>query len=315
MFPALISDYLTNQTIFSIYDLPKRLAVVGAGPIGCELSQAFLRFGSEVFLITRGEKLLPKDDLMASDRLQTVFEKEGMKILKQTKLLRVEKKGREKLLFLDSQREPLVVDALLVAVGRKPAIENMNLEKAHIDYDLKIGVTVDDYLVSSNPVIYGAGDSSSSYKFTHLSQELSKIAVHNALNGTQKKASSLIVPWCTYTDPEVAHIGLDEKQAKERAIPIETATVELGQIDRAVLDGETVGFAKIIVKEGHDQIIGATLMAAHAGEMISELSVAMNSEHGLTALLNAIHPFPTQAQVLRAAAEAILQKRKSMAHV
>ncbi len=307
------SDYLTNQNVFNLSELPRRLAVFGAGPIGCELSQAFLHLGSEVYLITRGTHLLPRDDEMASERLQNVFEKEGMKLLKQTKLLRVEKKGKEKLLYLDSQKEPLVVDEILVAIGRKPAVESLNLESGQVTYDLKSGIQVDDYLKTTNPDIYGAGDSSSRFKFTHLSIDLNKIAVNNALNGDREKASALVVPWATYTEPEVAHIGLQEAEVKALGIPFEVVTIEMSNVDRAILDGETVGFAKLIVREGEEQILGATIMAAHAGEMISELSVAMNSVNGLTSLLKAIHPFPTQSQVLRMAAEALVQKRKSYA--
>lgn len=304
------SDYLTNQTIFNIVDLPKRLAVIGGGPIGCELAQAFLRFGSEVNLIVRGQHLLPNDDFMASTILQNVFEKERMRMFMQTQVVRVEKRGKEKLLYLSSHKDPIIVDEILVAIGRKPIVEGLNLENANVVYDFKAGIKVGDYLETSNPDIYGAGDSSSSYKFTHISKELNKIAVFNALNGNKRKISSLIIPWCTYTDPEIAHIGLSEIDAKELGIHVEIVTVEMEKVDRAILDGETTGFVKLIVKEGTDQIIGATLMAAHAGDMISELSVAINSEQPLSSLLKAIHPFPTQGQILRMAAEALIANRK-----
>lgn len=308
-------DYLTNQTIFNLFTLPARLGVIGAGPISCELSQAFLRFGSKVFLVCHGPKLLSKDDPIASERLKKVFEKEGMQMLMQSNLVRIEKKGKEKILYLDTLKEPIVVDELLVAIGRMPAVDGLDLEKGGISYDPQTGISTNDYLQTSNPNVYSAGDVTSSYKFTHASKELSTLAVKNALNGNQKKKSSLIMPWCTYTDPEVAQIGLNEEMAKKLGIPIEVSMIELASVDRAILDGQTTGFVKLLVKENQNQIVGATIMAAHAGDMVSEMGVAMNSENGLLALLQTIHPFPTQAQVLRTATEELMKKRKATAKV
>lgn len=309
------SDYLTNQTIFNLSTLPRRLVVIGGGPISCELSQAFLRFGSQVTLITHGSQLLSRDELIASKRLQEVFQNEGMQIFTQTTVQRAEKRGSEKLLYLDTTTNPLVADEILVAIGRLPTIDGLNLENAGVQSDRQKGISTNDYLQTSNPNIYAAGDVTSVYKFTHISKELSKIAVTNALYGNQQKSSSLIIPWCTYTDPEIAHIGVSEEEAKKQGIAIETTMIEMAEVDRAILDGETIGFAKLLVKENSDQIIGSTIMAAHAGDMISEVCVAMNSESGLTALSRAIHPFPTQAQILRSAAETVLKRRKSMQKV
>lgn len=241
-------DYLTNQTIFNLFTLPPRLGVIGAGPISCELSQAFLRFGSQVTMITHGSKLLPKDDVMASERLKKVFEKEGMKIITQSNVVRIEKKGKEKLIYLDTLKEPLVVDEILVAIGRKPAVDGLDLKKAGVSSDEKTGISTNEYLQTSNPNIYAAGDVSSPYKFTHISKELSTFAVENALNGNQKKNSALIVPWCTFTDPEIAHMGLNEEMAKKRGLSVETSSVELATVDRAIVDGQTTGFVKLYVK-------------------------------------------------------------------
>ncbi|MFI5344089.1 MAG: mercuric reductase [Chlamydiales bacterium] len=307
------SDYLTNQNIFNLSKLPPRLAVIGAGPISCELSQAFLRFGSQVILVTHGSNLLTKDDPIAAERLKNIFEKEGMRIFTHSNLIQVKKKGNEKILYLDSHPEPIIVDEILVGIGRMPVVEGLGLDNAGVAYDRKMGISTNAYLQTSNPNIYAAGDATSPYKFTHIAKELSTLAVANALNGNQEKSSSLIIPWCTYTDPEIAHIGLNEETAKKLGIPVETIVIEMADVDRAILDGQTTGFVKLIVKENHDQIIGATVMAAHAGDMLSEVCVAMNSENGLSALLKSIHPFPTQAQILRTAAQTLLNKRHSYA--
>lgn len=307
------SDYWTNQNIFNISSVPSRFAFLGGGPIGCELAQAFARFGSQVTIITHGASLLSKEDAIASDRLQRVFEKEGIKIITRSQLQRVEKKGKEKILYLDSSKEGIAVDELFAGIGRTPAVEDLTLEKAGVSYDKRKGIGANEYLQTSNPNIYAAGDVTSPYKFTHVSKELAKIAVINALKGNLESVSPLIISWCTYTDPEVASIGMSEEEAKKQGIAIEVVLVEMSEIDRAILDGETLGFVKLVVKENSNQIVGGTIMAPHAGDMIAELSVAMNSESGLSALLKAIHPFPTQAQVLRTAAERLLANRKARA--
>jgi len=296
------TDYRTNEEIFDLETLPPRLAVIGGGPIGCELSQSFLRLGSEVTLITASSELLPKDDVTATERLLKLLKEEGMQIFTETEVIKVEKTGQEKKLYLKGKNDPILVDEILVARGRKPTVEGMNLEKAGITYDNHRGILTNDYLQTSNENVYAAGDVSSPYKFTHISQELSIMALKNALNDAKEKKSSLIVPWCTFTDPEIAHVGLSVQEATEKKIPFDEILVELATIDRAVLDSESEGFVKFLVKKGSDQIIGATIMAAHAGDLISEVTVAMQSEHGLSLLAKAIHPFPTQAQSLRVAA-------------
>jgi pyruvate/2-oxoglutarate dehydrogenase complex dihydrolipoamide dehydrogenase (E3) component len=303
------SDYLTNQNIFTLSSLPRRLVTIGGGPINCELSQAFCRLGSQVTLITRGDTLLSKDESMATERLQKVIEMEGVRIVKNSQVRQIEKRGEEKIVYLNNSSEGIVADAILVGIGRIPAVEDLSLEKGSVAYDLKKGITTNDYLQTSNPNVYAAGDVCSPYKFTHISTELSKMAVLNALNGNHLNKNNLIIPWCTYTDPEIAHTGLTEKEAREKGISVEIAIVELSDNDRALLDGETIGFAKLLVKAGSDQIVGATLMTGHAGEMISEITVAMASDKGLFELAQSIHPFPTQAEVFRRAAQAILKSR------
>ncbi len=297
------AGYMTNQTVFNLTALPSRLAVIGAGPHGCALSQAFLRFGSDVTLVTRGTSLLPRDDALATKSLQQVLKKEGMKIRFKTQLQRVEKKGKEKVLHFDSGKS-LVVDDILIAIGRAPNVENLGLEMAGVVFDLKEGVAASDTLQTSNPKVYVVGDAGTQYKFAHISMEMGKMAVENALNGGNQKRSSLVIPWCTYTDPEIAHIGLLEKEA---GTDVETRLMELQHTERAVLDGETVGFVKIQTRAGTDQILGATIMATHAGDMISELAVAMAGKKGVASLARAIHPFPTQAEAIRNDAAALLK--------
>lgn len=298
------AGYLTNQTVFNLDLLPPRLAVLGAGPIACELSQAFLRFGSEVTLVTHGARLLPRDDEVAAERLYQVFQKEGMKIVLKTQLRQVEKKGHEKILHLDNGQK-LIVDDLLIAIGRAPNVDGLGLEKAHVAYDLKKGVIANDHLQTSNPAVYVAGDVAFPYKFTHVAVKLGEIAVHNALNSGSEKASSLLVPWATYTEPEVAHIGLQESDAKEKGIAINTSQIDLKDNDRAILEGDTAGFVKIHTQAGTNRILGATVMANHAGDMIAELAVVMDGQNGVGAVAHAIHPFPTQAEAICRAAGAL----------
>ncbi len=311
------SDYLTNNEIFHLTKLPTQMAVVGGGPIGCELAQAFARLGSKVTLITRGPSILPREETVASEQLKAALEADGVEILLNTQIKRVEKKGKKKILYLNKKSKRLAVDTLLVSIGRTPAVEGLGLDLAGIQYDHQKGIFADEYLLTSNPHIYAAGDSSSPYKFTHVSRELGKIAVEHALGLNRTKASSLIIPWCTFTDPEVAHVGLTEKEARTKGVSVETLTLELDHIDRAILDGETHGFLKLLIKTGSDQIVGATLVASHAGEMISEITTAMNSENGLLALLRAIHVFPTQAEIIRNAAQALkkISAKKSQATI
>ena len=210
-------------------------------------------------------------------------------------------------LHIDGAAEPLVVDEILVGVGRTPAIDGLGLEEAGVASDRRDGITVDDRLRSTNSNVYAI---SSRYDLTHVAKELARIAVQNALADGQESAAVLTIPWCTYTDPEIAHVGLTEADARARGIAVRTTTVELTHVGRAILDGETDGFVKLYVREGSEELLGATVMAAHAGEMISELTLAMAAGVGLGTLARTIHAFPTQAEGIRAAAEAALKPGK-----
>ncbi len=297
--------YLTNENVFWLTELPKRLLVIGGGPIGCELSQAFARMGSVVTIIETSGRLLIREDSDAADVVQQSMLRDGVKLVLNAKILTTEKQGSDKSIRIEQngKRIDLEGDEILVAVGRAPNVTGLNLEAAGVLYDLRNGVTVNEMLQTSNPNVYAAGDICFPYKFTHTADALARIVIANALFKARQKTSSLVIPWCTYTDPEVAHVGLYEKDAQDKRIEVHTLTVPLAAIDRALLDGETEGFARVHLKKGTDKILGATMVARHAGEMINELSLAITSGLGLSAIGKTIHPYPTQAEAIKRLAD------------
>src|SRR5579862_4388981 len=298
------AGYPTNETVFSLTELPKRIAVIGAGPIGCELAQTFARFGAQVFLLEVAPQILIREDRDAAERVERAIVRDGVEIVTGCKIHGIASRGSEKILATerDGVRREIDVDEILIGVGRVPAVEGLNLEAAMIEYDNQNGVKVDDHLRTTNPLVYAGGDVASPYKFTHLSDAHSRIIIRNALFFGRQRASQLTIPWCTYTDPEIAHVGLYEAEAKERGISVASYTQELKEVDRAVLDGETEGFVKVLVKEGSDKIVGATMVASHAGDFISQLTTAIKAGVGLGTLGEVIYPYPTQADAIRRAA-------------
>jgi pyruvate/2-oxoglutarate dehydrogenase complex dihydrolipoamide dehydrogenase (E3) component len=304
------AGYLTNETIFSLTALPARLLVIGAGPVGCELAQAFARFGSQVTVIDRGEHALPREDADAAGVVERAMERDGVVFRCRASIIRVERSGGERLVVLQGANgeEPVRGDEILVAAGRVPNVEGLDLEAAGIVYD-RAGVQVNDRLRTSNRRVYAAGDICSRFHFTHAADALARIVVQNALFYGRARASRLIIPWTTYTSPEVAHVGMYEKDARAVGLQLDTITIPMNQADRAVLDGETEGFLRVHLKKGTDRILGATLVAEHAGEMISEISLAMTTGLGLGRIGATIHPYPTQAEVFRKAADAWRRKK------
>jgi pyruvate/2-oxoglutarate dehydrogenase complex dihydrolipoamide dehydrogenase (E3) component len=305
------AGYHTNETIFSLTQLPRRMAVIGAGPIGCELAQAFSRFGSQVFVFEQAERILSQEDEDAAEILQEKMKREGVHFVLQCRMSRVEVQGSEKILFYmaDGVEKKQTVDDILVGTGRVPNVEGLGLEKAGVEYDPKTGVKVNPRLQTTNPRIFAAGDVCFPFKFTHTADVLAQIVIQNALfphplGLGYASTDSLIIPWCTYTDPEIAHVGLYEAEARAKGIDVETYTFRLDEVDRAVLDGEEEGFARVHVRKGTDRILGATIVAAHAGEMIGQLTLAMKSGAGLATLSRMIHPYPTQAEVIKKVANA-----------
>lgn len=292
--------HLTNETLFSLTELPQRLGIIGAGPIGCEMAQSFARFGSEVFLIEATHGILPREDQDAANIVREQMARDGVKLLCCGKDLKLAKSAGGVRLQVEShgQGYDVEVDQLLVAVGRAPNVEGLGLETVGVEFDQK-GVKVNDRLQTTNPRIYACGDICSPYQFTHAADFMARIVIQNALFKGWAKASSLLIPWSTYTSPEIAHVGLYEKEAKEKGIKVDTFTQELSKVDRAILDGETDGFVRVHVRKGTDEIVGATVVAAHAGDLIGELTLAMKGGLGLKTVGATIHPYPTQAEAIR----------------
>lgn len=305
-------DYLTNESVFSLTELPLRLAVIGAGPIGCELAQTFARFGAEVSVIESEHGVLPREDRDAAEIVARSLANDGVTLLccgKRTQLSRADGGGVR--IVLESHARPydISVDQVLVSVGRAPNVDGLGLEAAGVEYDRRIGVTVNDRLQTTNPAIYAAGDICSKYKFTHAADFMARIVIQNALFLGRRKASALTIPWCTYTSPEIAHVGLSEAEAKNRGIEVDTFVQRFDHVDRAILEGETDGLVKIHVRQGTDEIIGATIVAAHAGDMIGEVTLAMTQGIGLGKIGNTIHPYPTQAEAIRKLGDAYARTR------
>ncbi len=297
------AGYLTNETVFSLTERPARLLVMGGGPIGCELAQAFQRLGCRVTLLHKYPHIMNREDADAAAIIQETFQKEGIGLILNARPLAVTKTGNAKLVRYESegQKGEIEVDEILIGAGRTPNVEGLNLEAAGVSYEAGKGrgVIVNDRLQTSNPRIFAAGDICLPYQFTHLADFTARLVIQNALFFGRKKLSALTIPWCTYTDPEVAHVGLNEAEAEKRGIPVTTFIKPWGEVDRAILDGEDQGFVKIHVQKGADRILGATIVARHAGEMISEITAAMVGSIGLGTLAAVIHPYPTQAEAIR----------------
>lgn len=299
------AGYLTNETVFSLTELPQRLGVIGAGPIGCELAQAFARFGSQVYLIEALHGMMPNEDRDAAAIVEHAMLNDGVTLLCCGKDLKVAKTEAGKRLTVDSHGKPydVTVDEILVGVGRTPNVEGLGLEAAGVACG-KGGIEVNARLQTTNPDIFAAGDVCSQYKFTHAADAMAQIVIQNALfphplGLGYASTESLIMPWCTFTEPEIAHVGLYEAEAKAKGLDVETYTFKLDEVDRAILDGEEEGFARVHIQKGSDKLLGATIVAAHAGDMIGEFSVAMKAGAGAKTIAATIHPYPTQAEVTK----------------
>ncbi len=301
---------LTNETIFSLTELPKRLAVIGGGPIGVEMAQAFARFGSQVTVLENMPKILGREDGDASALVRSALERDGVNVTVNCKIQEVTRRDGDKTISyeVDGTRGELVVDEVLVSVGRAPNVDGLGLEEARVSYDKRIGVEVNDYLQTSNRNIYAAGDICFPYKFTHSADALARIVIRNALFFGRARASALTIPWCTYSDPELAHVGITEDDANKRGDAVQTFRVDLSSVDRSILDGEDEGFLKVHA-DRKGRILGATMVARHAGDMICELSLAMTAGIGLGKLSETVHPYPTHAEVIKKAADAYNRTR------
>jgi len=305
------AGYLTNENVFNLTECPRRLLVMGGGPLGCELAQAFCRFGSHVIIAQDDPMFLPKEERDAAQILSDALARDGVEIHLNTSVVAVRKEGARKIVDLvcAGDKFSVSVDEILAGIGRAPNVESLHLKVAGVRYDTEIGIHVNDFLQTSNRRIYAVGDVCLEHKFTHAAEASARIAVRNALFLGRKRLSALTIPWCTYTDPEIAHIGLYVREAREKAIPVRTFTVLMHDVDRAVTDGEEDGFVKIHVRQGTDRILGATVVASHAGEMINGISLAISSGIGLRAFAKVIHTYPTQAEAIKMAADAYNRTR------
>jgi pyruvate/2-oxoglutarate dehydrogenase complex dihydrolipoamide dehydrogenase (E3) component len=301
------AGYRTNETIFNLTVLPRRLAVVGAGPIGCEMSQAFAGFGSRVTTLELEPRVLPREDADAAEVVQRALSADGVTLELGVKVVEVRRQGAERIVVFErgGERHEVIADEILVTIGRAPNIEGLGLDAAGVRYG-KRGVEVDDRLRTSNRRIFACGDVASPFQFTHVADAQARIVLQNALFFGRAKASALTVPWCTYTTPEIAHVGLYEKDAREKGIEIDTLTFPLSGVDRAILDGAAEGFLRVHVERGSKdgRILGATLVAEHAGDMMGELCLAVTHGIGLAKIASVIHPYPTQGEVVKKAADA-----------
>lgn len=292
-------EYLTNETFFSLTELPKRLGVIGAGPIGCEMAQSFARFGSEVTVFETQSGVLPKEDRDAGKVIREAMEKDGVTFMLPTEgmqLHRTEGAGVRIEVKIKGEEKSVEVDRLLVAVGRAPNVEGLGLEEAGVEFDKK-GVKVDGKLRTSNKRIFAAGDICSPFQFTHAADFMARNVIRNALFFGRAKTSSLVIPWCTYTAPEVAHVGTPASQIKEDEV--DTFKLEMDKVDRALLEGDTEGYVKIHVKKGSDKIVAASVVAKNAGDIISQISQAMTHGIGLGGIGSVISPYPTQGEAVR----------------
>lgn len=298
------TGFLTNETVFSLTSLPSRLAVMGGGPIGCELAQAFRRLGIDVHLVGSREQLLPKDEPEAGQMLAAQFAREGIRMHLGWKTSRCERSpaGKSLILARGEERITIQVDEILVAVGRNPNVNDLGLEQAGVAYSSH-GVQVDDWLRTSNHAIYAAGDVIGKAQFTHAADAMARICVYNALFLGRQRYSRMSIPRCTYTDPEIASIGLTAQQANELSRPPRTVRIDLKEVDRALLDGAEEGFVVLHADAKGKKLLGGTIVAPHAGEMIGELSLLMSAGLPVSALSKAIHCYPTLSQALNKGAD------------
>lgn len=296
---------LTNETVFSLVDRPTHLAVLGGGPIGCELAQAFARLGTRVTLLSAGPCLLPRDDADAAEVVAGALRRDGVDLRMGVSAKAVRREGEAIVLRCSDENGTVEVRAshLLVATGRTAQVDGLGLEAAGIEAGGE-GVAVDERMRTSNPRVYAIGDVASRFRFTHAADAQARMVVRNALFFGRGRASSLVIPWCTYTAPEVAHVGITAEEAARRGDAVHTLTVPLAEVDRARTDGETDGFLRVHVKAGSDTILGATLVAPHAGDVISQVTQAMVAGTGLGTIGTVVFPYPTVAEALRKAADA-----------
>jgi pyruvate/2-oxoglutarate dehydrogenase complex dihydrolipoamide dehydrogenase (E3) component len=303
------TGFLTNLSVFDLTELPPRMAFVGAGPIGCELAQAFARLGSEVTILERS-RVLPRDDEDAASLIERSLIEDGVSVVCGAAIKKVASTsaGKEILVECQGEKKSIFVDEIFVGTGRAPNVEGIGLEVAGIEYGAQ-GIVVDDGLRTTNKKVYAAGDVCLEYKFTHAADAAARLVIRNALFFGRAKVSSLIVPWSTYTDPELARVGLSESEAEKPGVEYDCYKRQFADVDRAIAEGEEHGFVKVLTKKGGDKILGATIVAPHAGDMISEITLAMQGGIGLGKISSVIHPYPTHAEAIRHTADLFMRTK------
>lgn len=310
------SGYLTSDTLWETFaeldEMPRRIVVLGGGPIGCELSQAFARLGAAVSQVEMGPRLLPREDADVAEVARATLEAAGVRVLTDHQALRFERQSGERVLIVGHQgvEQAIGYDAVIVAVGRKARLTGYGLEELGIE---TAGTVVTDaYLATLYPNIYAAGDVAGPYQFTHTASHQAWYASVNALFGQFRrfKADYRVIPWTTFIDPEVARVGINEQEAREQGIAYEVTTYPLRELDRAIAESATQGFVKVLTAPGKDRILGVTIVADHAGELLAEYVLAMKHGLGLNKILGTIHSYPTMAEANKFAAGEWKKARK-----
>jgi pyruvate/2-oxoglutarate dehydrogenase complex dihydrolipoamide dehydrogenase (E3) component len=301
-------DYLTSDNLWQLRELPKRLLVLGGGPIGCELSQAFARFGSEVTLVEMAPRLMIREDEEVAERVMARFHEEGVRLLVGHKAVEFfTEEGVSRLICQRrDERVELPFDRVLVAVGRRPNTEGFGLQEVGVALNDNGTIRTDEYLQSSIPTIYACGDVAGPYQFTHTAGHQAWYAAVNSLFGAVRRfrVDYSAVPFATFTDPEVARVGLNEQEALQQGIDYEVTRFDLAELDRAIAEGEAHGLVKVLTVPGRDRILGATIVGEQAGELIGEFTAAMKQGFGLNKILGTIHIYPTLFEANKYAAGA-----------
>ncbi len=305
------AGYFTSESIFEMTALPRRLGVIGGGPLGCELAQAFCRLGSHVTIVQNEPKFLPREERDAAELLSLALSRDGVDTRLNTTVVGARSENGEKLIDTvnNDVKAAIPVDSILLSIGRVPNVEELGLEAAGVATDSANGIQIDDFLRTTNADIYSAGDVCKTHKFANVAEASARIAVLNAFGRVTQRQNHLTIPWCTYCDPEIAHIGMHIREARRRGIVLKTFTVMMQDVDRAITDGQDDGFVKIYVREGTDEILGATIVASRASEMINEMSVIMHAGIGMRRLAEILHSYPAQSGAIRLAALAFVRNQ------
>ncbi len=304
------TGYWTNEDVFDLTALPRSLIVVGGGPVGVELGQAFSRLGVQVMIIQGPDRIMPREDVQASALLAEVMTSEGITVVTNARVVRARREGDKKIVVAKQGGQMLSysADEIVIALGRKPNVDGLNLEAAGVKYDQK-GIVVDEHLQTSTSNILAIGDVIGGYLFTHVAAYQAGVAVRNALlPAGKKKVDYRVVPWCTFTDPEVARVGVTPEEARQRHQQVRIVTLPWKEIDRAQAEGETEGFIKLVLAGKKDEIVGVHMVGASAGELLGEMALAMQHRLTLSDIYNTIHAYPTLASgIQQAAFEAYLE--------